>query len=203
MASPGQRRGSCGHVMAGFDLHQKCARCRDKKLGSDNCVKRKDCQICEDLKDSQRSMLSSTQYQIRKDKRAGLLVSPSKVTVGCPVEDMEAELDVHAQPLAGPSSLPDLVPQYSGKDFVSMQDFDILNNQLEEKCARFKALLTRTNIFSIPKAPVTVVNPPVSDTPFIKPTSDTRATSPVPSQGQKVPVKAKENKSKRQTEEVT
>ena len=37
MASPGslkgQRRGTCGHAMAAFDLHEKCARCRDKKVG--------------------------------------------------------------------------------------------------------------------------------------------------------------------------
>ena len=30
MSSPGQRPGSCGHAMAGFDSHSKCARCRDK-----------------------------------------------------------------------------------------------------------------------------------------------------------------------------
>ena len=30
MSSPGQRRGSCGHAMAGFDSHSKCAHCRDK-----------------------------------------------------------------------------------------------------------------------------------------------------------------------------
>ena len=29
MSSPGQRRGSCGHAMAGFDTHSKCARCKD------------------------------------------------------------------------------------------------------------------------------------------------------------------------------
>ena len=30
MSSPGQRRGKCGHVMANFDTHSHCARCRDK-----------------------------------------------------------------------------------------------------------------------------------------------------------------------------
>ena len=49
MASPGQRRGSCGHVMAGFDLHKKCARCRDKKVGDDPCVKGQDCDLCDKL----------------------------------------------------------------------------------------------------------------------------------------------------------
>ena len=43
MASPGslkgQRHGTCGHAMAAFDLHEKCARCRDKKVGKDPCVK--------------------------------------------------------------------------------------------------------------------------------------------------------------------
>ena len=81
MASPGQRRGICGHMMAGFDQHERCARCRDKGLGSDPCVQKKVCVICDTLSDQQRDMLSTPQYQIRKDKKAGLLVSPSKVTV--------------------------------------------------------------------------------------------------------------------------
>ena len=47
MSSPGQRRGSCGHAMAGFDTHSKCARCRDKGLGDDPCVLKKECMICK------------------------------------------------------------------------------------------------------------------------------------------------------------
>ena len=31
MTSPRQRRGVCGHAMAGFDKHAHCARCRDKR----------------------------------------------------------------------------------------------------------------------------------------------------------------------------
>ena len=48
MSSPGQKRGSCGHVMALFDNHKKCARCRDKGVGDDPCVKKLDCSICSD-----------------------------------------------------------------------------------------------------------------------------------------------------------
>ena len=33
--------------MALFDNHQKCARCRDKGVGDDPCVKKLDCQICK------------------------------------------------------------------------------------------------------------------------------------------------------------
>ena len=81
MASPGQRRGNCGHIMAAFDGHKKCARCRDKKLGDDPCVKDQTCPICDSFTEQQRTMLSTPQYKIRKDKKSGLLVSPSKVTV--------------------------------------------------------------------------------------------------------------------------
>ena len=77
MDSPGQRRGSCGHKMAGFDMHEKCARCRDKGLGKDPCiVGGVICKFCDSFTTIQREMLATPQYQIRKDKKAGLLVSP-------------------------------------------------------------------------------------------------------------------------------
>ena len=116
-------------------------------------------------------MLATPQYQIRKDKKAGVLVSPSKVTVVGPVGDHDIAMSAdaahaHNQVVAGPS-LVSFDQQNSG-DFVSRQDFEVLNNQLEEKFARFEALLSRSNIFSTPKLPVNVEHPPISNTPFIK-----------------------------------
>ena len=189
MASPGQRRGSCGHVMAGFDLHKKCARCRDKKLGDDPCVKDQDCELCANFSDAQKGMLATPQYQIRKDKKAGILVSPSKVTVVGPVEDQE-DLEIspdaaHAQERVFTGTFP-VDQQTSTGDFVSRHDFELLNNQLEEKFARFEALLTRTNIFSTPKMPVAKSHATISDTPFINPSPEPRATSPVRPPGQEV-----------------
>ena len=70
--------------------------------------------------------------------------------------------------------------QQNSGDFVSRQDFEVLNNQLEEKFARFEALLSRSNIFSTPKLPVNVEHPPISDTPFINPSLEPRATGPGP-----------------------
>ena len=87
MSSPAKRRGSCGHMMAGFDNHKKCAWCRDKGVGDDPCLKQETCSFCDSFTDVQRSMLSTTQYQIRREKKAGLLVSPSKVTIVGPVEE--------------------------------------------------------------------------------------------------------------------
>ena len=67
MASPEslkwQRRGTCGNAMAAFDLHEKCARCHDKKVGDDPCVKGQDCLICEGFTDAQHETLSTPSYE--------------------------------------------------------------------------------------------------------------------------------------------
>ena len=77
MASPGdrkgQRRGSCGHAMANFDLHDKCARCCEKSIGEDDCVLNKSCVICDGFTESQREMLATPTLRIWKDKKAGFL----------------------------------------------------------------------------------------------------------------------------------
>ena len=67
MSSLGQKRGSCGHVMALFDNHQKCARCRDKGLGDDPCVKKLDCQICKAFTPAQIQQLATPTYKARKE----------------------------------------------------------------------------------------------------------------------------------------
>ena len=45
MSSPGQKYGTCGHSMAVFDGHLKCARCGDKVVGEDLYVQTKGCHI--------------------------------------------------------------------------------------------------------------------------------------------------------------
>ena len=68
----GQRRGKCGHQMAAFDLHQRCARCRENKKGEDPCVRGDPCNLCEDFTPSQRSQLERHVYQNRAQKAASL-----------------------------------------------------------------------------------------------------------------------------------
>ena len=70
MSSPGQRRGSCGHAMAGFDSHSKCARCRDKGVGDDPCVLKKECDVSKGFTPQQIQQLSTPTYRDRKDKKA-------------------------------------------------------------------------------------------------------------------------------------
>ena len=45
MASPGQKRGSCDHIMTLFDSNSKYAQCHEKGLGTDPCVEKKSCEI--------------------------------------------------------------------------------------------------------------------------------------------------------------
>ena len=133
MASPGelkgQRKGSCGHIMAGFDLHEKCARCREKKVGQDPCVLGNDCVICDGFSDLQKERLATPSYKIRKEKRAGLLVSPKDATVIGSLDideqssvDSSAQLSTHA-PVAASSSASKPV------SFVTAEQFEAMNNK--------------------------------------------------------------------------
>ena len=68
MSSPGEKQGSCGHVMALFDNHNKCSRCREKGVGDDPCVKKLDCQICKPFTPAQVQQLATPTYKARKER---------------------------------------------------------------------------------------------------------------------------------------
>ena len=72
MSSPGQKRGSCGHAMAGFDGHAFCACCREKGKGEEPCIankETKDCKFCNLFTPEQRAQISTPSYKIKKEKR--------------------------------------------------------------------------------------------------------------------------------------
>ena len=187
MASPGerkgQRQGSCGHAMANFDLHDKCARCREKSIGEDPCVLKKICAICDGFTDTQCDMLATPTYKIRKDKKAGLLVSPKDVTV-LGTADSESTFQspygaVAQVPVQPPSDNPPASSSTPQTSYVTAEQFTAMSDKWAEQFARMEALLSRGNIFS---TPVTVVKPMdsqavISSTPFIPPA--THPTSPV------------------------
>ena len=66
MSSPGQKRGTCGHIMALFDGHFKSARCRDKGVGDDPCVLENDYHICKAFTPEQLQQVAT--YRTRKEK---------------------------------------------------------------------------------------------------------------------------------------
>ena len=67
-------------MMAGFDLHGFCVRCRDKKKGKDPCVEKpgSDCQHCNALTPEQLTQLSTPSYKLKKEKRDKADTTPSK-----------------------------------------------------------------------------------------------------------------------------
>ena len=95
MASPGQKEG-CVAMLWLFDSHSKCARCREKGIGDDPCVKKKQCQICDNFSEQQKLQLATPTYRVRKElqKKASspsLAVDPSDVTV---IGEVEGKGDV-------------------------------------------------------------------------------------------------------------
>ena len=81
MSSPGQKRGTCGYVMASFDNHKKCARCRDKGVGDDPCLQKTDCQICKAFTPAQLKQLSTPTYQSRKERDLKKMASDAPASV--------------------------------------------------------------------------------------------------------------------------
>ena len=70
--------------MAAFDLHKRCARCRDNGKGEDLCVKGLDCTLCDSLSPDQVEQLAVAKYQAQKSK-AGSVLSGT-VSLPGPVE---------------------------------------------------------------------------------------------------------------------
>ena len=172
--------------MASFDSHDKCARCREKLIGEDACVLKKSCAICEGFFDSQRDLLATLTYRIRKDKKAGLLVSPKDVTVLSSVDDEPTfqspsgvSAQSSAQPVASPPAMVSSSSSSQATGYVTSEQFLAMSDNWAEQFARMEALLSRGNIFSTPVSAVKPIDtqPLVSKIPFVPPA--TRHTGPV------------------------
>ena len=76
----------------------KCARCRNKGVGEDNCVLKKDCPICKAFTSEQVQQLATPTYRERKNKDKKMvsssptptLVDPSHISVLGKVEGEKA-----------------------------------------------------------------------------------------------------------------
>ena len=167
MASPGQRKGVCGHIMASFDQHSRCARCQDKGQGDDACVRKLPCNFCELLTPEQVLQLSTPTYKIRKEKKQEreALVDPGSVTVLSPVDQDKSVGDSSSINTSQDLSLPQ---PYCKKD---LQDLD---KKWSLRMARLEALITMGQrpqhaTFSPVKAPVSHAPPAVSlsQAPFL------------------------------------
>ena len=101
MGSPRQKHWGCGHLMAGFNTHSFCARCRGKGKGPYPCISKSDCQACNVLTEDQCVQFSTPSYRLKKEKRelnklgdtplknsdSSSLTDPSSVTLVGAVDD--------------------------------------------------------------------------------------------------------------------
>ena len=127
-------------------------------------------------------MLATPLYKIRKDKKAGLLVSPEDVTILQPVDNeptFQSPSGQSAQSAAHPSSPPPSSSSAQTPNFVTSEELSAISDKWAEQFARMEALLSRGNIFSTPVSSVKPVDTQhlISDTPFLAPA--TRPTGPV------------------------
>ena len=167
MLSPGQKRGTCGHVMAIFDGHLKCARCQDKGVGEDNCILKKDGPICKAFTPEQIQQLAIPTYRERKNKDKKMvsssptptLVDPSHVSVLGKVEGEKANTETTpAGKKKKRSDSPKPSPRSSKKkpspsSRPSSEDLKNLDDKWAERFARLEAMLLSKS-FAVPMEPV-------------------------------------------------
>ena len=187
MASPGQRRGSCGHVMALFDLHTKCACCREKGIGGDDCVAKKPCSICDSFTEAQKTQLATPKYRERKESGQKKNPSPthiaaSEVTILGRVENKGESSSDRGEPTPKKqkkSSHKSPLKKKSSKSSELQTELQSLDDKWSERFSRLEALFLAKS-FSVPVEPVQKSDVPVTDRPFIPPTA-----APTTSQQQK------------------
>ena len=131
MASSGQRKGSCGHIMASFYTRVRCARCREKGARSDLCVQGKDdFAACLLLTPEQRKQLATPTYKLQKEMKSSksdVLIDLSQVSVVGPV-------DLNQSVASSPSNV-------SLEDSFKKELSD-LKDEWSTRFARIEALLT-------------------------------------------------------------
>ena len=169
--------------MAVFDNHRKCARCRDKGVGDDPCVKKQECMICQAFTPVQLKQLSTPTYQSRKERElkksssdspasaTPTLVDPADVSV---LGRVHKESDGGSPACKKKGSDPSPTPKDSSKKKSSSSksrsdDIKDLDDKWSERFARLEAMLV-AKMFMVPVS--AVQNPPSvvpSDHPFFYP----------------------------------
>ena len=151
MSSPGQRRGSCGHAMAGFESHSKCARCRDKGLGDDPCVQKKECAICRGFIPEQTLQLSTP-----ASSSTPTVMDPAHVSVLGKVEKVKAVQSTPTSPKKtkrSESPKPSANKKKSSSSRPSAEDLKKLDDKWAERFSRLEAMLL-AKTFTVPVEPV-------------------------------------------------
>ena len=192
MSSPGQKRGSCGHAMAGFDGHSFCARCREKGKGEEPCIANKDtteCKFCNLFSPEQRAQLATPSYKLKKEKRDAKRVDNPTPTEDIALVDPASVSVIGAVGGAASSQSPSVPPEKKTKKdkppstkskksaSSSMDDrFSEMDAKWSERFNRLEALLLARSLepsFSADVRVTPVHSPPATvskdSEPFFQP----------------------------------
>ena len=169
--------------MAGFNTHFKCARCRDKGLGDDPCVLKKECVICRGFTPDQVLQLATPTYRDRKEKKTNTstttsstptLGDPAHVNVLGKVEKVKA---VQSTPTTKKTKRseppkPSASKKRSSSSRPSAEDLKELDDKWAERFSRLEAMLL-AKTFTVPVEPVVKPASDVTPTekPFFEPTT--------------------------------
>ena len=165
--------------MALFDTHKKCARCREKGVGDDPCVKKLDCQICKAFTPAQVQQLATLTYKSRKERgeqkksevssdATPTLVDPSEVTLLGRV-NTDKTSSVESTPKKKKCS--DGSPKSSKRRHSSKptsDDLKSLDEKWSERFLRLEALLLN-KAFAVPVRPVNPSAVVTREHPFFDP----------------------------------
>ena len=149
--------------MAVFDSHSKCARCRDKGLGDDPCVLKKECVICNWFTLEQVLQLATLTYRDRKENKmttttttssTPTLVDPAHVNVLGKVEKVKAVQSTPTKKMKrSESPKPSARKTRSLSSRPSAEDLKQLDDKWAERFSRLEAMLL-AKTFTVPVEPV-------------------------------------------------
>ena len=157
---------------------------KDKGLGDDPCVLKKECVICKGFTPEQTLQLTTPTYRGRKEKKmtsnstassTPTLVDPAHVSVLGKVEKVKAVQSTHTKKTKrSESPKPSASKKRSSSSRPSTEDLKQLDDKWAERFSRLEAMLL-AKTFTVPVEPV--VKPASDVTPTQKPFFDPGATT--------------------------
>ena len=144
--------------MTTFDGHLKCACCRDKSVGKDLYVVKKDCNICKAFTVEQKQQLATTTYKAQKEKEhskktaSPTLVDPADCKL---LGRVEGDRAVEETPANKKKKNSEDIPKASKKK-ASKPASDDLRSLDEKWSQRFASLeaMVLAKTFAVPVEPV-------------------------------------------------
>ena len=131
--------------MAGFDSHSKCARCKDKGIGDDPCVQKKECDICRRFTPEQILQLA-TKLDSKEKKTTTTttsstptLVDPAHISVLGKVEKVKAVQSTPSKKTKRSESPKPSASKKRSSSRPSAEDLKQLDDKWAERFSRLEA----------------------------------------------------------------